>query len=155
MVVSIRASSSSNTIAGVNQPITKCHPKFIFDIDKTKLYLNLNKEFCNFTNNFLEISSVKNIPISYIYGNADELCMFRNNDYSTDYESFLTTKLTKIHANQQISSESQADIVSVATSISQIKSSESKSFKFINSTKNHTQFNLTYFRILLALSNSM
>jgi hypothetical protein len=156
VIQAIVKSSLLNPINGINFPNAKsCHPKYIFNLDNAKLYSNLNKEFNNFTNNFLELSSIKNTPISYIYGNADELCMFRSNDYSTDYESFLKNKLAKTQINTLINSENQSDIESVANNILQMKSSESRGFKFASSTKSHSDFNQTYFRVLLVLCYKM
>jgi ankyrin repeat protein len=136
-------------------PSARCHPKYIFNLDNSKLYSNLNKEFCNFTNNFLEISSLQNTPISYIYGNGDELCVFKSNDYSNDYETFLRAKLAKTHTNTNVNGETQSDINNVATNIAQTRGSESKGFKFTTSTKTHSEFTQVYFKVLNVLCNQM
>jgi len=155
VVKAVIDSSVKNQIAGATISSATCDPRYIFNIENVKLYSDLNKELCNYTNNFLEVSSLKNIPINLVYGSADELCVFRSNDYSVDFDSFLINKLSKTNNVINVGSENQSDLDNVAQTICiQTKTNESNRIKIV-SNKSHGDFQYTYFKILLGLCNLM
>ena len=52
VIKAVIVSSMKNQIAGVTIPGALCDPRYIFNIENVKLYSDLNKELCNYTNNF-------------------------------------------------------------------------------------------------------
>ena len=136
----------------------------VINIEELQKYNSGNQESCDFTNRFINLNTLQNIPIIIMYSSLDEICLFKGEDGCILYDNNinrLTGKTNKTSTIIDLTSpmddinKYESDIETIIVNIKNTQNNQYKRIKINSHFDNDAFYNLGFIPIITKLLNKI